>query len=492
MPDYVDVVRLDVRANRRPEVYAPANITAYEGQSININVSVVVGYPIMNDFSHQLQSNSRQSVNEGGSNPDISYNERDWSTWPANSGGLQPVTIVMPTLSGDSPTYVDWYIVWTVTSSYGSATATTRVRVYQSVAATISIPENVSAYENTAFSINNMMYNAGSPVATAIRHSFHNSLSDARADRNPITSNRPSIVVTPSSSTLAGLLNQPIRERTGSLRYSTNLPSVSADTRWYGRVEIVQNNAVVDSATYTLTILNAVTPSIFLAGGYGIEGTNSVLNFSYMSGAPYAVRFELVGWYNSRSDAQNNRNRLGSADGIPNNIRWSPATPQQRTGSNNGFLYLTLPYVNADKRVWGLARISRRNLADTGWEYWQSVFYIDILNRVPAQIDVQEVITMNENSTMMVMFTYTRGVPAARGFGVSIHESQADADNNRNPVMESNDPRITLSAYDNTGDQTAQKTGTATIVTPNVPDSPLVHRWYPRFYMDQDIISPDP
>ncbi|MYB01984.1 hypothetical protein F4X90_20235 [Candidatus Poribacteria bacterium] len=491
MPNYVDVTRLDVRANRRPEVYAPANITAYEGQSISINVSVVVGYPIMNDFAHQLQNSARQSVTEGGNNPDISYSERDWSTWPANSGGLQPVTVVMPTLSGDSPTYTDWYIVWTVTSSYGTATATTRVRVYQSVAATISLPENVSAYENTSFSIDNMMYNAGSPVATEIRHSFHNSLADARADRNPVTSNRPSVVITPNASGLAALLNQPIRERTGSLRYSTNLPSVSADTTWYGRVEIVQNNAVVDSAVYTLTIRNAVAPSIRISSGEAIEGHRLSTPVTYNAGAPYANQFNHVGFYNSQSDAQNNRNRLTNSDGIPSNLVWSPLSPAARTGSQTGVLQMDLPYVSADKRIWGLARISRDN-GDGSVDHWQTTYYIDILNRVPAQIDVQEVITMNENATMIIMFTYTRGVPAARGFGVSIHESQSDADNNRNPVMASDDPRITLSAYDNTGDQTAQKTGTATIVAPEVPDTPLVHSWYPRFYMDQDIITPDP
>ena len=490
MPDYVDVVRLDVRANRAPEVYAPSMVTLHEGQSLEFNVSVVVGYPVMNDFSHVLQNNQRNAVSEGGSNPDINYTERTWSTWPANSGGLQPVTVVAPTLPGTSPVYVDWYVVFTVTSSYGSATSTTRIRVYQSVTASISIAQSHSAYEMTNFSAP-IMYNAGSPLATEIRHSFHNSLSDANNDRNPITSGRPNVNVAPTSSELSGLSGQAIRERDGSISYGTSLPAVTSNTNWYGRVEIVQGGSVVDYATYTLTILNTITPTIRITNGAGIEGYRVFTPVTYNAGAPYANQFNHVGFYNSQSDAQNNRNRLTSSDGIPSNLVWAPLSPAARTGSQTGVLQMDLPYVNADKRIWGLARISRDN-GDGSVQHWQTTYYIDILNRVPAQIDVQEIITMDENSTMMIMFTYTRGVPAARGFGVSIHESQSDADNNRNPVMESDDPRITLSTYDNTGGYTAQKTGTATIVAPNTPDSPLVHRWYPRFYMDQDRITADP
>lgn len=490
MPDYVDVVRLDVRANRAPEVYAPSQVTVYEGQSLEFNVSVVVGYPIMNDFSHVLQNSQRNAVSEGGNNPDISYTERPWSTWPANSGGLQPVTVQAPTLSGTSPLYVDWFVVFTVRSSYGTASATTRIRVYQSVTATISIAQNHSAYEMTNFSAT-VMYNPGSPVAYEIRHSFHNSLSDANNDRNPRTSGRPNVNVAPTRSQLAALAGQAIRERDGSISYGTALPAVTSNTNWYGRVEIVQSGNVVDYATYTLTILNTITPTIRITSGTAIEGYIVSTPVTYNAGAPYANQFNHVGFYNSQSDAQNNRNRLTSADGIPTNLVFAPLAPAARTGTQTGVLSMTLPYVNADKRIWGLARISRDN-GDGSVDHWQTTYYIDILNRVPAQIDVQEVITMDEESTMMIMFNYTRGVPAARGFGVSIHESQSDADNNRNPVMESDDPRITLSAYDNTGGYTAQKTGTATIVTPNIPSSPLVQRWYPRFFMDQDRITADP
>lgn len=489
MPDYVDVVRLDVRANRAPAISAPATVTIYEGRSASFDVTVNVGYPVINDFAHVLESNQRETVSEGGNNPDISYTERSWSTWPANSGGAQPVTVVAPTLPGSNPVYVDWYVVFTVTSTFGSASATTRIRVYQSVAATVSIPENLSAYENTSFSENGLMYNAGSPVATEIRHSFHSSLSNARADTGLVTSGRPSVLITPLPATLAGLVNAQIRTRQGNMVYGGTLPAVSSDTRWYGRLEIVQNGAVADFAVYTLTILNAVNPSITVGSGYGIEGTNIRTNLTYMSGAPYADRFQHVGFYNSQSDAINNRNRLTTANGIPSNISFTPTTPAQRTGVQTGNIQMTLPYVNADKRIWGLVRIVRDE-SDGRTLYWQTTYYIDILNRVPAQIDVQEVITMDEESTMMVMFNYTRGVPAARGFGVSIHESQSDADNNRNPVMDSDDPRITLSAYDNTGSQTAQKTGTATIVAPDIGNSD--RRWYPRFYMDQDRIPADP
>lgn len=486
----VDVVRLDVRAYRAPQVYAPATVTIYEGRSVDISVSVVVGYPNAHDFLHALQDDERDAVAEGGSNPDISYTEWDWQTWPADSGGVQTVTIQAPTLPGNSPLYVDWYVIFTLVSSHGIASSTTRIRVYQNVASTISFPENVSAYEGTVFSSNALMYNAGSPLATTIRHSFHNSIADARADRNPVSSGRPSVVITPTDTQLAALSSSPISERTGSLRYGSALPAVSADTRWYGRLEIVQNGSVVDYAAYTLLIQNAVQPSISVTNIQGMEGQQVSTPFTYNAGAPYATQFVHVGFYSSLSDAQSNRNRLTSSDGIPSSISFTPSAPAARAGNQSGTLRMTLPYVTADKRIWGLVRIQRRNAADNGWDFWQGIYRVDISNRVVATIDVQEVITMNEESTMMIMFNYTNGNPKATGHGVSIHESEADANANRNPVMASDDPRITLSAHDASGDGTTQKTGTATIVTPDIGNNNRT--WWPRFYMQQEAITPDP
>ncbi|MXV76535.1 hypothetical protein F4Z99_19980, partial [Candidatus Poribacteria bacterium] len=268
MPNYVDVVRLEVRAFQPPEIYAPASITLYEGQSLEINVSVVVGYPIITDFSHQLQSDAGLPVAEGQSNPSISYTELDWNTFPANAGGLQPVTIQAPTLDGDSPLYREWRVVFTVASSVGTRTATTRIFVYQSVPATIEIA-NYAVYELTNFYAT-LDYNAGSPLATTIRHKFYASAADAEADRNPITSGRGNPVsITPSDAQLAALSGQPIRERSGTLAYGPALPAVTAETIWYGRVEIIQNGRVADYDTYTLRILNSVAPSIEVTGFTG-------------------------------------------------------------------------------------------------------------------------------------------------------------------------------------------------------------------------------
>ncbi|MCY3739910.1 MAG: hypothetical protein OXH00_02700 [Candidatus Poribacteria bacterium] len=491
MPDYVDVVRLDVRANRVPTVSVPSLVTLHEGQNTLFDVSINTGYPRATSLTFSLRNANNNPVSQGGSNPTITAIDTLSEVDGDNVQAGLTHRVNAPTLPGDSPVYVDWLVTFTITSSEGSDTATTRIRVYQSVAATLSFPENVSAYEQTDFSSSDLMYNAGSPVATEIRHSFHNSLADARSGANPRTSGRPSVSISPTSQALANLAGQSIRVRNGTLNYGSALPAVSGDTRWYGRLEIVQNGSVVDSTAYTLTILNAVTPSLVITSGFAIEGTRAITPITYTAGAPYADRFSIVGFYNSQSDAQNNRNRLTSADGIPSAIQWAPATPSEATGTQHGFLYYTLPYVSADKRLWGLARIERdREDGQQGVDYWQTTFYVDVLNRVPAEIDVQEIITMDEESTMMVMFTYTRGVPAARGFGVSIHESQSDADNNRNAVMDTDDPRITLSDYDNTGSQTAQKTGTATIVTPDIGNRD--RSWYPRFYMDADVIPPDP
>lgn len=488
MPDYVDVTRLIVRANRVPTLSVPSIVNLYEGQNTIFDVQINTGYPAATSLTYQLRNASNQNVNEGGSNPDITVID-DFAgppPLPANSYASLTHRVTAPTLPGNSPNYVDWLLEFTLTSTEGTARGTVRIRVNQSVAATISVQENLSAYEMMDVSIP-ITYLQGSPGATAIRHSFHNSLSNARSGSNPV-SNRPSVTIDPNAAALAAIAPPAgnIRERTGSLAYT--LPAVSSDTTWYGRVEIVQNGSVVDSDTYTLTIRNAVAPSISISSGFGIEGTRAVTNVYYVSGAPFATSFSIVGFYNSQSDAQSNRNRLTSADGIPSNIEWSPATPSQLTGNLNGFLRFTLPYVTADKRIWGLARISRDN-GGGSVSHWQTTFYIDILNRVPATIDVQEVTTMDEEDTMTITGEYTRGVPAARGFGVSIHDTEADANANRNPVMDDSDPRITLSAYDNTGSYTATKQFTITI---NTPDISADRSWWPRYYMDQDTITPDP
>ena len=496
MPDYYDAATLIVIADRPATISAPAFVSVVEGGTVTYDVVVYTGWPLIDNivtFGEVLKDAGGTVVTEGGLNPTVNIPQYPLGiTTISTTTYTFTVTVIAPTLPGDSPSSVDWLIEFPIVQEGVRTTATTRLRVTQSVPATINFPENVSAYEQTEFSSSELMYNAGSPVATEIRHSFHNSLADARAGRNPVTSNRPSATIRPTSQELSNLAGQPIRERDGTLAYGSALPAVSGDTQWYGRLEIVQNGAVADSTAYTLSILNAVRPSLSIVSGVGIEGTRAVFPMLYNAGAPFADRFNLVGFYNSQQDAQNNRNRLTSADGIPTDILWAPTTPTQRTGQLSGLLYMQLPYVTADKTIWALARLERDGEGGAV-EFFQTTFYMEILDRVPPTIDVQEYISMQEESTLRIMFTYTRGNPPASGYGVTLHETVQDAENNRNPVMDADDPRITLSPYDNTGSYTAEKTGTATIVAPDVE---LVDgadpRWYPRFYMIADVLTPDP
>lgn len=491
MPDIVDVVRLDVRANRAPTITGPQTVTTYEGQAVSIGLTVTVGYPRITDFSHQLQDASRADVSEGSGNPTIGYTELTWSRLSPDTPAAQNLAVGAPTLAGDSPLYVDWFIVFTVTSTFGTDSHTVRLRVYQEVAATVSFPEVITAYEGTNFHSDALMFNAGSPLADRITHAFYGSTGDAGSKRNPITSGRPTVIINPTEAGLDDLAGAAIRERQGSITYGSALPNVNADTDWYGRIDIEQTavggNLRRDYAIYQLRILNAVAPTLTIPNFEGIEGQTVSETIMYISGAPYVDRFAHVGFYASQADAQNDRNKLTRANGIPRDVTFSPATPAERTGSQTGALSMRLPYVTADKTVFGVARLER-DRDGGGTDYWRAIYDVRILNRVPAQIDVQEIITMDEQQTMMIMFTYTRGVPSARGYSVSIHDSFFDAENDRNPVMAADDPRITLSAYDNTGSMTAQKTGTATIVSPDISVDTM---WWPRFEMDQDAIGPD-
>lgn len=239
---------------------------------------------------------------------------------------------------------------------------------------------------------------------------------------------------------------------------------------------------------YHLSILNRQDPSITVVSVYGIEGSEQETTLVYISGAPPSDRFSHVGFYASQSDAQANRNRLTSADGIPTTIVFDPVRPSLLTGTRHGTLTMTLPYVSADKRIWGLVRIER-DRDGGGTDFWQVAYPIDILNRVPATIDVQEVTTMEEQETLTITGEYTLGMPIATGYGVSIHDSQADANANRNPVMAADDPRISLSDFDVSGNHRATKQFSIEIVSPDVSADTT---WWPRYFMEQDEITPDP
>lgn len=484
MPDYVDVTRLNVRADRPATISAPGLITVYEGQQTSFDLMLNTGSPAATSLTIVLRSNTGP-VSEGGSNPDLDYTISLPST--RNVSQSVRVSVTAPTLAGDSPHYRDWFVWSEITNDSGTRRAITVIRVYQSIAATIDIAASHSAYEETAFSADFTYYN-GSPGATEIRHSFHESLSDAINDRNARTSGRPGVTIAPTPSQLSGFAQTAPRTRTGRLTYQSDLPAVSNDTDWFARLEIVQDGSVVDSTVYHLSILNREDPSITVVSVYGIEGSEQETTFAYISGAPPSDRLSHVGFYESQSDAQANRNRLTSDDGIPSNVVFDPTGPSPLTGTQHGTLTMTLPYVDADKRIWGLVRIER-DRDGGGTDFWQAAYQIDILNRVPATIDVQEVTTMEEQETLMIMGEYTLGMPIARGYGVSIHDSQADAENDRNPVMASDDPRISLSDFDDSGNHRATKQFSIEIVSPDVSADTT---WWPRYFMEQDEITPDP
>lgn len=466
MPNRRDIVLLNVFNDRPPTISGPSNIVNFERRTASGTFRINTGRPASNRLTitfHNSASdarNDRNAIGAGGTRPsNVTASNIQFLT----DGLVQTdtdydvqVSMTLPDVSGESS--LTLYMRVEVSGGYGSAYHVTTIVVNQDIAASLSIASAFTHFEDTQITLPFNVY-LGSPTAHQIVHTWHNSAADAASGSNPITSNRPTVTTSLN-------FNAPPFSRSGTLSMRT--PAVTSQQTFYGRVVLRQRNAsgtVVEfSDSYRLIVQNNLVPSLTIQNITGIEGRTVTAALSYVSGSPYADRFSIVGYYRSRSDALNSRNRITSASQIPSNVSFTPSTPAQSAGTHTGSLRMTLPNVSSDTTLWVRASINTQNVGTF------SYFSITILDRIVATINFQSTVDMDERGVRTIQGTYTRGVPAATQITATPYANEADARARRNPLTSGARPTLVMNPTvpDASGSPTEQKTVTMQITAPDV------------------------
>lgn len=463
MPNRRDIVTLNVRADTAPTISGTSNIVDFERRTVTATFQINTGRPVSNTLTisfHTSAADARANRNR------ITTGAKPSSVTPQNSDFLTdgiarpgtnytvPVRMTLPEISGENELTV--YMRTQVSGGYGSAYHVTTIRVKQDIAASISIASSFTHYEDTDITLPFQVH-VGSPLADRLVHTWHNSAADAASGANPITSGRPSVSATQ-------YFFAPPYSRTWELYMRT--PAVTQAVTFYGRLSLRQTRAdgstVEHVATYQLRIENNLVPSMQIPNITGIEGASVEVSTTHVSGSPYADRFSIA-WYRTQADAYSGANRLTS--GIPTNVVFSPATPRQSAGTHAGTLRMTLPLVSSDTRLYARVNIHTGSVSQPAY------FSVLVLDRIPATINFQSTVNIDERGMMTISGTYTRGVPAATQITATAYANEADARARRNPLG-SGDVRPTIvmnpTVPDASGSPTAQKTVTMQITAPEV------------------------
>lgn len=462
MPNRRDIVTLNVRADRAPTISGTSNIVDFERRTVTATFQINTGRPVSNTLTisfHTSASDARANRNRitTGSKPSsVTAQNSDFLTDGIARPGTNytvPVRMTLPDISGENELTV--YMRTQVSGGHGSAYHVTTIRVKQDITASISIAASFTHFEGTDITLPFNVY-LGAPVADRITHTWHNSASDAASGSNPISTNRPTV-------TISLTLRAPPYQRNGTLSLRT--PVVTRVQTYYGRLVLRQPTATGGTrtlvATYQLRVENNLVPDMTIPDMTGIEGQQITIPYTQVSGSPYATHYSIA-WYRSQADAYASRNRLTS--GIPTNVTFYPAAPRQAAGTHSGTLTMTLPLVSADTRLYARVGIWTINVAEV--EY----FSVLVLDRIPATINFQSTVNIDERGMMTISGTYTRGVPAATQITATPYANEADARARRNPLTSGPRPTIVMNPTvpDASGSPTAQKTVTMQITAPEV------------------------
>ena len=502
-----DVILVNVLADKAPTVMFPVSITLYEGTTRSVTGVVNSGRPVADSFTVEIYDTyidwlNRQNRLTSGTVPTVEIDSN--TPLPTTSDTRAEITlnVTAPLLSGQQNKVYWCRIRYAITddgdrNSFGEQ-STFYISVLQGIVASVSIAATHPVYENADIELS---YNLGlgSPIASEVRHSWHNSLSDAMSGDDPVTAGRPVVTNSWTRELLQAEAEtyQFDRARTGTLSMRT--PAVTERQMFYGRLEVLQTSQgdnterVVDSAAYTLVIENNQVTSAMIGNHTAIEGSPIAIAFMYVGGAPrpdsWGIRFA-----SSLENAQNGV-YLGSNDDLnPHTIAIVPHRPNGGALTRRAEVQMTLPYVDQDEVIWADFRINAVNPQTNDPVVTHVYFMITILNRVRAHIEFAEMISLDERGTKMLMGWYTRGIPAATAIGVSVHPSFDDAANNRNRLsgtLAEGVPEVTISPTtpDTSGLPTDRKTVTLTFVA---PDEDANEDYGLLVYITQDVFAPDP
>lgn len=508
-----DVVIANVIANEPPTMTAPAFHTTYEGVNARLVADIYRGRPGADFFKVEVYRTAfdaiqgrnivtRASASEA---PSVSGGHGDytWNPLTFNRRTTGIANVDVPMISGTTPR--QWYLRWIL--GYRASDGTldrnkpyvfryTIFKILQSILADISIAPSFEAQEETDFAL---PYNVvvGSPRATLVRHSWHQTAQDSIDDTNEVTVNRPAITNSITTAVLQGHnIESGNLNRSGTL--SGRTPAVTERTQFYGRVEILQppldnpdgTPAVVAFDTYILNIVNRVQPMISVPAVSGIEGTEVPAMVRYIGGSPRPDRWE-VDYAGSLTNARNGNFLNANDRRRPTAYRTDHARPRQGAQEWSMGLHFTLPYVDRDETVYARVRMVATNVDNTE-TYTDGYCRIRILNRIEACVSFPMETTFDEETDdHEVIGWFQEGLPPATSMDVTVHEDGPDATADRDAVTGSNhiEARLSVTNITAVNDPTRRRPVSLFLDSPDITEN---EDWGIRVDINQPGYGPDP
>jgi len=462
-----DQSQVNVLADTAPTISIASSQDVFENRNVSIVATVNTGRPVANSMRARFfatRADAEAEANELSGADAITTSISPGLPTTPNTNFDATLAYTTPDVSGTNRQDTYFLRVDVSITGQGSRNASThaivQVNVMNSIAAEIDVGSTFSTYEAVLANIN-FTFNPGSPTATEIRHSWHSSAAAATADTGEVTTNVPAVTLTHTAfSTLATRTS--IATESGTISFMT--PSVTSARTLYGRIEIVQDGAVVDFATYSLAVANNQVSSI-TAGNIRMRETEvGTVPLTYVTGQPAADTFAMS-VHETLADAQAGTNALVDGE-IPTLHSFTPSAPAAGTGTQTGSLRLRGPTLRSGNRT-VFVRVEIRQ----GIHTWYDVAEVTLVDRVRASIDMPEVINIDESASVDAVGTYVTGEHTATAFGYRVYANSSDATNNENELTGGSQPltiALTPSRPDPSGDRAAAKTLTARITAPAV------------------------
>jgi len=507
-----DVLIANVLANEPPTIAVPSFRSSYEDMDIQLIASAYNGRPAATAVDVTVHADllaafgNRNAVRrvDNAEVVDITQLRTGLSIRNAGSRISIYADINVPLISGTVPKV--WYLRWTIgypgqddspDLNRPFAVAYTIFKILQSIRSSIMIASSFTREETTDITLL-YDYNIGSPKATQVVHSWHNSLADARSGANRVTANRPDVTVSPTPTGLSEYnIDSGRLDRAGTLSMRT--PAVTNRTELYGRVEIWQpqignllgSPVLVDSDAYTLIVTNRSNPMVAAENIREIEGTRARVMVRYVGENVPGDRWEL-NYATTRARAMN-ENWLSDDDHRrPTSFSFQHATPRQGPNERNINLWLRLPYVTRNETIWARLRMVVINPTDQAESYTDAYFRIVIRDRVEACVELGPDVTFDEETEdYEVMCWFNEGLPPAQNMDVTVHADEANAEADTNPLTGENQLAARLSVTNITpiDNPTARQPFTLYLSSPDIARN---EDWGVRVDINQTGYGPDP
>ena len=507
-----DVLVANILANEPPTITAQGFRSSYEDMDIQLMAVAYNGRPAATALSVTVHANGFDALRN------VNPVYRSGNAEVLDVGQIEPTNRIgiggshvsitadvnVPAIAGTRPK--QWYLRWTIgypgqdgnpDLSRPFAVSFTIFKILQSIRSTISIASTFTREETTDILLP-YDYNIGSPKATQVVHSWHNSLANAVSGANRVTANRPDVTVDPTPTGLSeynidsGRLN-----RAGGLTMRT--PAVTSRTELYGRVEIWQpplDNpsaapVMVDSDAYTLIVTNRSTPMLAVEHVRDTEGTRPTVMLRYVGENVPGDRWE-INYAESRQRAIDERWLADNDSRRPTNVSYQHSTPRIGPNERSINMHMRLPYVDRNETIWARLRMVVINPVDLSESYTDAFFRIVIRDRVEACVELGPDVTFDEETEdYEVMCWFNEGLPPAQNMDVTVHADETNAEADTYPLTGETQLTARLSVTNITpiDNPTARQPFTLYLSSPDIARN---EDWGVRVDINQSGYGPDP